>query len=909
MLAALFNIEALREPLASNDLVLTANNRLRNHMLRAFSLQQMRKVWQPPAIAPLHHWINDCWAQLQDQAHPQTAVLIASALQRQLLWEQIILASDTGQELLQAEDLATSADAALRNLQLWRLNTQQLNVDDNTNTASFKIWLKRFEETLQSRGLITIETAQEILLQAFQQGELPRCERLYLYGFDDLPPLHRELLNAASITTIELQGITPATPQVTRTEVTTDHEEIRTAALWSQTQLTQNPRAVIGIIVPNLGQCRAQVERIFTEVFEPLAALPQTPRYTLPFNFSAGIPLATTPLIQSALNLLNLNRKSWELEPLCALLQSPFFSDADNELVVRSPLCERLRKLGQFNISASDLHYHSQKVCTGLGQTKSDNLAARILTLENDRRAITGQHSASYWVTLFQRQLQQLGWPGTRRLDSQEYQQVKLWYQLLEDFCTLDGANLLFDLHHALKHLRKLAGTTPFQAQTPDSPIQILGALEGASLQFTHCWVMGLNHRQWPPAPAPNPLLPISLQRQHNMPHASAERELVFARALTENYRACAEHVVLSSAHSDGDNELRPSALIRDLPLTPVEALLMDDQSVLLQSAAQKNYTAIAASQTLELVHCASGPALVVGDAPVRGGSNLFKYQAACPFNAFAQLRLGARKIDDPVPGFSPMERGTILHDALAAVWRKLGNSQALFALSDENLHALLTSAIAEAIQPLQQKRLRELGSFYCQLEHERLLQLLTAWLENEKTRPAFSVVAIEEEQAILFAGLILKLRIDRIDQLDNNRLLLIDYKTGLPKAKSWLGERPDEPQLPLYAVSHNAPVAAIAFAQINAKAITWIGTGELGVYHEGINPPPQDWNLQLDEWRNHLQRLAQDFIAGDARVDFKDKGAEQYAEDLLPLNRLAEAEQINTLVLEQKYPLAGGNR
>jgi probable DNA repair protein len=905
MLAALFNIDTLREPLASGDLIITANNRLRNHILRAFAAQQAQNVWQPPAIAPLNHWINDCWASLQDSAHPQTAVLIASSLQRQLLWEQIILASDSGQELLQAEELAKSADAALRNLQLWRLRTEQLNADGNLNTECFKNWLADFEQALKTRSLITAETAQEILLQAFNQGDLARNAQLYLQGFDDLPPLQRELLSAACDRLIELPATPIAEAQVARTEVLNDQAELRAAALWSQAQLQQNTDAVIGIIVPNLGQCRTQVERIFTEVFEPLAALPQTPRYTLPFNFSAGIPLATTALVQSALNLLNLNRKSWDLEPLCTLLQSPFFSDAENELVVRSLLCERLRKLGQFTISASDLHYHSQKICTRLGQTQSNNLAARILTLENDRRAINGQHNASYWINLFQRQLQQLGWPGTRRLDSQEYQQTKLWQQLLEEFCALDGANLLFDLNLALKHLRKLAGTTPFQAQTPDSPIQILGALEGAGLQFTHCWVMGLNHRQWPPAPAPNPLLPISLQRQHNMPHASAERELVFARALTENYRACAQHIVLSSAHSDGDNELRPSALIRDLPLTPLETLLAGNQI----DTAQKNYIAIAASQLFELVHCASGPALAAHNTAVRGGSNLFKYQAACPFNAFAQLRLGARNIDAPVPGFSPMERGTILHNALAAVWRKLGNSQALLASSDDNLQALLTQAIAESIQPLQQKRLRELGSFYCQLEHERLLRLLTTWLNDEKTRPAFSVAAIEEEQTILFSGLTIRLRIDRIDQLENNDLLVIDYKTGSPKAKSWLGERPDEPQLPLYAVSHNQPVAAIAFAQINAKAMAWIGTGQLGVYHEGISPPIQDWDLQIDEWRTHLQRLAQDFIAGDARVDFKDKGAEQYAGDLLPLNRLTEAEQINALLLEQNIPLVGGNR
>src|SRR5690606_15769840 len=206
------------------------------------------------------------------------------------------------------------------------------------------------------------------------------------------------------------------------------------------------------------------------------------------------------------------------------------------------------------------------------------------LSLEYDHRRVRGRHSASNWAAIFQQQLTRLGWPGSRPLDSQEYQQMTLWQRLLEDFCALDSGSLSFDLSQALKYLRTLAGTTPFQPQTPDSPIQILGALEGAGLQFSHCWVMGLHHRQWPPAPSPNPLLSVILQRQHNMPHASAERELVFARALTENYRACAAQVVFSSPLSDGDNELRPSALIRDLPLSPLDDILAHHQSAMQQN-------------------------------------------------------------------------------------------------------------------------------------------------------------------------------------------------------------------------------------------------------------------------------------------------------------------------------------
>jgi ATP-dependent helicase/nuclease subunit B len=45
---------------------------------------------------------------------------------------------------------------------------------------------------------------------------------------------------------------------------------------------------------------------------------------------------------------------------------------------------------------------------------------------------------------------------------------------------------------------------------------------------------------------------------------------------------------------------------------------------------------------------------------------------------------------------------------------------------------------------------------------------------------------------------------------------IILDYKTGSAAPADWLGPRPDEPQLPLYAVVSNNPnLAAVAFASV----------------------------------------------------------------------------------------------
>ncbi|RYZ78603.1 MAG: hypothetical protein EOO68_40135, partial [Moraxellaceae bacterium] len=308
-------------------------------------------------------------------------------------------------------------------------------------------------------------------------------------------------------------------------------------------------------------------------------------------------------------------------------------------------------------------------------------LGARFEAIGNVLRRRFDNKSASEWLIVFDQLLTVIGWPGARRLDSQEYQQLNQWFEVRDQFACLDNHSAPISYTQACRYLRELADKTPFQAQTPDSPIQILGALEAAGLQFSHLWAMGLSDNQWPPVPSPNPLLPLHLQREHNMPHASAARELEIAQGLTLRYKQSAQYVVFSSAQGDGDNELRPSALIRDIPLTDIKLVLSHEQSAL-----QNYYQLLQSTAELDVIHDAQGPVLGQQES-VRGGSSLFKYQASCPFEAFVRLRLGAKNPEDPVIGFNAAERGNLLHDSLATIWRELKNSAGLAALDESTLH------------------------------------------------------------------------------------------------------------------------------------------------------------------------------------------------------------------------------
>jgi ATP-dependent helicase/nuclease subunit B len=905
MTASYLSLTSLTPALTKKALILVPNNRLRNHLLRAFALQQNAQAWLKPNIQSLSQWLETQWQLLQNEAVSYACVSIATRLQKQLLWEASIKNSALGATLLQPKPLALQADSALKNLELWQLSnifTSDYFNDANSNSAQFLGWMKAFNHALRLQACITQETSYALIAQAFNNGDLAKIDEIYLEGFDDLPPLMQHILTSATHQLIRLPNQSAQNKTLTRTQTKTTEDEIRAAALWSKIQLQKSPdTALIGIVVPNLGQNRDQVERIFTEVFEAHSLLPSSPRYTLPFNFSAGTPLGTTPLIYSLFEILRLQDNEWPLERLCNFLHSPFWGDESTEYVARTHLITALQKLNRITLNTGDLRYCASRLL-------NTNLSSQFDAVGNLFRRRFDNKTANDWLGIFDQALTIMNWPGSRRLDSQEYQQLNQWFDIRDEFTCIDNYSAPMSYTQACRYLRDLADKTPFQAQTPDSPIQILGALEAAGLQFSHLWVMGLSDTQWPPAPAPNPLLPINLQREHKMPHASANRELEIALGLTERYRQSAQQVIFSNATSENDYELRPSALIRDIALTDINSVLHENSFQLqtelateLHTELQTYYQQLQATAALEIVQDAKGPALATNE-PVRGGSSLFKYQAACPFEAFARLRLGANNPDEPTIGLSAAERGNLLHESLAAIWRELKNSAGLAALDENNLRLYVATITQTVIQKMQEHNQRRLGNVYCELEQKRLTRLLCEWLEGERARPPFAVIAIEQDQLVEFAGLSLTLRVDRIDEFNNGDRLLIDYKTGNVTTKSWLSERMSEPQLPLYTVTRE-DIAAMTFAQINRKQQKWDGLGELhdtSLAQAGVKLA-ENWPAQLDNWQNQLQQLAHDFITGDARVDFNDKKSQEYAADLAPLTRLADAEAITQFATKER--------
>ena len=75
------------------------------------------------------------------------------------------------------------------------------------------------------------------------------------------------------------------------------------------------------------------------------------------------------------------------------------------------------------------------------------------------------------------------------------------------------------------------------------------------------------------------------------------------------------------------------------------------------------------------------------------------------------------------------------------------------------------------------------------------------ALLRAEARRAPFRVRAVEQESVVTLGPLTFNVRIDRIDELADGTIAIIDYKTGeRATSADWFGERLRDAQVPLYA-------------------------------------------------------------------------------------------------------------
>ena len=105
----------------------------------------------------------------------------------------------------------------------------------------------------------------------------------------------------------------------------------------------------------------------------------------------------------------------------------------------------------------------------------------------------------------------------------------------------------------------------------------------------------------------------------------------------------------------------------------------------------------------------------------VKGGARLLELQAACPFRAAVELRLGGVELEHPEAGIAATERGKLAHAVLQAFWSEVREQSTLLAMTAEQCVALVRTHVQAVLLP-PRATADDVGT--------RLLDLEERWLE-----------------------------------------------------------------------------------------------------------------------------------------------------------------------------------
>ena len=833
--------------------VLTPNTELAAALLDAVEREYRslgREVWPTPRIRDFSSWLREMRAtrMLVDPSLPRPL----SDIEERELWRAVVEDSATAREFTDPAAAARAARRARRTLQEYGIPLAAVAQEPAAETQAFLQWNQDFEQRCRQVGCIGIDT----LLDTPPPGE--SFEWIESSAWSPVArrwlARHGQAMPAEAMPAEDLFGSHTWRYQAASPEI-----EIAAAAEWAARRLRSNAAFRAWILVRDLNRRRAEVVDAFDAVLVPGRFALREDRTPAPYAVAGGTPLADYAPVRIALLLLASSAGVIDFQGFSQMLRAPELHASVDEAARAARLELALRRRSPSEADLAAWLALAEEVA------RAEELAPigalqRLKTALRQLLALRGAQPFSTWVPAWIAALEVAPWFRRAHWSSVEYQAGERFRELLSSLAAADAIIGSQTREAAQRVLRRAARDTSFQPQTGVPAIWVSGQLMDPWLNYDGLWITGCSDDRWPAPVMPIALLPIRLQRDYKVTVASAELQMQAAVGLQRCWQTRSEHGVFSWADANDGVAAAPSPLLpRHLP--PLAESAPDLQTHPHWHASRE------ATPRLERFTDEAAPPFG-GDERTHGVATL-RAQSRCAFRGFAESRLRADRLELPIPGFNAGERGELVHYALEHIWSELRDSSGLASIDSAARDALLAVAAEHALKKVYPRR--KPGQRWREREQLRLHNLLGKWLDVEARRTQFRVEQIEHDmQVASFAGVEFRIRIDRIDSLPDGARVLIDYKTG-SATPDWRGERPDNPQLPIYALLQPDRLVAVAYGAVNAAKPEFVVESERrDVFNKKrmtqLEGQP-DFAALIAIWRSRIETLAADFAAGRAEV------------------------------------------
>jgi ATP-dependent helicase/nuclease subunit B len=863
--------------------------------LAAAKLRRKEKLWRTPDVVAFGPWLEREALRRADVS--ETRVLRNSS--EWLLWRQAVAHVMRDAEVPPNDSLVESLRHSARVLFDWHIPIETVDrIGDAESLLLVRtiLWVEEqcaHQRVIPSHRLIerlqATAARAPITFAGFSERSAARAALMDRWAAR--APRMREHRNEGK----------PGTARIISAHDPAD--EVAAAAAWCRELLEQDPARRLLIIIPDLTQRHYAISQVFEQALAPQSVLGQAQAdQRARFAIEGGQPLSLFPLVRQALSSLQFLCGKLDFARWSAWLRSAFWGSPAP--AARARLEAYLRRGLDIELGVTEMLAALQSAPSELDFIV-DSLRATVTSAVQVIEANAEATSALVWSRRFGAALRALGWPGARPLSSAEQQTLIRFHELLAEFAAVAPNAGTLRAIDAVKLLEELAARSAFEPATGDPAVTLTAALTDPVVRYDGLWVAGLHADVWPRPVSIDPFIPLAAQKQAGIPAVSPTRLLEQARGMLQFWQRSTDQFVVSWPRQDGEREYLPSPLLDELQRRAPRRVeqfelafgdqntsdtgkpparsrkkaanrLAEDVPVIVRTTdpdASRTSTlahVVRASRRVEYFEDAQGDPWPK-NRPVPAGTRTIEYQNRCPVRAYAELRLASVPLETPRPGVDFRERGTLLHRALELLWSRLGGSQELREWHGPRLNALIDESVTQAMADA----FGDGGIFQQQRamvrEHRRTARLIRDLCDLELQRPPFRIRALEARRTWASqSGCSLDLRIDRIDQFEDGTHAIFDYKSGAPQIQDWLGERITHPQLLVYLLAAQAEVSALATVQLSPARVGFKGIAD----RKGRLPRVAGlegqarWSEQTERWRQTIEQLAADFLAGSAVLD-----------------------------------------
>ncbi|MEO0116328.1 MAG: PD-(D/E)XK nuclease family protein [candidate division WOR-3 bacterium] len=565
------------------------------------------------------------------------------------------------------------------------------------------------------------------------------------------------------------------------------------------------------VTFPDLNSYAPIVERVFK-------------KYKIPFTLYPQRSLLASPVVIPVINLLRAVVDQYPFLPTIICLTSPFFSRFHIKTRNFVSYYARRAKIikGEFSwrnlvrdlIKESREEKGKKSSLPGIFQVERDiNLFLSVSgTLKRERGKITD------FISLLSSVLKELGWPGELKEED-----LELWEDKKELVSIFQGLESFRETECSLAEFLEILETIlkyhPIIPEREEKGVRVLGLLETRGLTAKHIFFGGLCEGSLPSPLRHDPFLPDWLREKLNLLHL--ERHQKWQRLHFFRILRSAQEIYLSYPRQEGERLFLPSPFLEgEAILAKRERIIFteEEKERLLGLGEEKDFSSEGVDFSTDRE---AKRVLKRRFYPYVQVTEIEKLRR-CPYNFYLENILGLVTEEETKFEIEPREWGELAHRVLERLYAERKEFIPLEEIP-KRVEKILSSLLAQSGFP----------PFWQDVAKKIFEKILPNFLEMEKElrEKGYYPERIEERVKGDLLRINLYGKIDRIDKNQDNKYLILDYKTGGTDIYPGDIEKGKHLQLPLYSLllrRKGLAVSGFALYSFKEKKVKWLAKDEV---------------------------------------------------------------------------------